>query len=409
MPSLRGCLLILLAVAPLSAQEWVAWRGPNGNGVVGAGTWNPAALSPAPCILWTTNVGMGHSAVAVRGQRLWTLGNRQNASGTYEDVVVCLDTRDGSQVWEFRYACPEKEDPGPAATPAVDGDRLYTLSREGHLYCLNTETGKVVWKRQLVQEGVIPASGMRVSSPLVLDETLVLSLNTAGLALNKRTGETVWSSEKGKAFTGSPVRFVYKEHTAVALPLADKVVAVNPADGRQLWSVSWSFMPDPIFFDNKMLAFSGRGGPALYDLSAETPVQLWTNSRAKCQFQSSVRLGDYAYGFGEDRSHGTQAFYCLDLKTGEKAWEETFVIWGSLIGTTDGHLVVILGQGELVIAQASPQGFKPVSRAQVVTMQPHDESKGYRRECHCWTNPVLVDRRIYIRNSWGELVCVDMR
>ena len=61
-----------------------------------------------------------------------------------------------------------------------------------------------------------------------------------------------------------------------------------------------------------------------------------------------------------------------------------------------GKLVVLSSTGELVIAEASPAGFKPLSRARVL---------GGR----CWVNPVLANGRIYCKNNKGDLVCLDVR
>jgi len=62
----------------------------------------------------------------------------------------------------------------------------------------------------------------------------------------------------------------------------------------------------------------------------------------------------------------------------------------------DGKLVILSEKGELVIADASPEGFKELARAKVL--------KGT-----CWTVPVLSGGRIYCRSHEGDLVCIDVR
>ena len=61
----------------------------------------------------------------------------------------------------------------------------------------------------------------------------------------------------------------------------------------------------------------------------------------------------------------------------------------------DGKLIIMSEPGELVIAQASPESFKALARAQVMGGK-------------CWTTPVLSNGRIYCRNSKGDVVCLDV-
>jgi hypothetical protein len=61
-----------------------------------------------------------------------------------------------------------------------------------------------------------------------------------------------------------------------------------------------------------------------------------------------------------------------------------------------GKFIALSDKGELMTAEVSPEGFKPISRAQVL---------GGR----CWTPPVLANGRIYCRNAKGDLACFDVR
>ena len=96
-------------------------------------------------MLWRATAGKGLSSFAVAAGRVYTLGNRDDI-----DTVFCWDTETGRELWRHSYSCPL--DPlsyegGPSATPAVDGDRVYTLSKSGRAFCLEAGTGKVIWTR----------------------------------------------------------------------------------------------------------------------------------------------------------------------------------------------------------------------------------------------------------------------
>jgi len=64
--------------------------------------------------------------------------------------------------------------------------------------------------------------------------------------------------------------------------------------------------------------------------------------------------------------------------------------------SADGRMIITSDKGELVIANATPSGFKALARAQIL---PRNK---------CWTVPVLANGKIYARNAKGDVVCVDV-
>ena len=108
---------------------------------------------------------------------------------------------------------------------------------------------------------------------------------------------------------------------------------------------------------------------------------------------SSVLVADHVYGF-----NGTirrALLTCVELASGREKWSERSVMSGALTAA-DGKLIVLTGRGELVIAEASPAGYRELARAQVLSGK-------------CWTVPVLSGGRIYARNAAGDVVCLDVR
>jgi outer membrane protein assembly factor BamB len=85
---------------------------------------------------------------------------------------------------------------------------------------------------------------------------------------------------------------------------------------------------------------------------------------------------------------------CVVFATGEVKWTDKVSGKGALM-LADGKLIVLSEAGELVVAAASPDGFKPISRAQVLGKT-------------CWAAPVLANGKIYCRNGGGDVVCVDV-
>ena len=147
-------------------REWIRWRGPNGNSVTDESAWRPEALQPQPKIRWRTNVGMGYSALCVKGDRVWTMGNRDK-----QDSVYCLSAKDGSEIWHYTYPCDDGSFSGPRATPVYDNGRLYTVSREGHLFCFKADTGDILWKKHLVNEANAEQRRWGIATSCVIDGT----------------------------------------------------------------------------------------------------------------------------------------------------------------------------------------------------------------------------------------------
>jgi outer membrane protein assembly factor BamB len=62
----------------------------------------------------------------------------------------------------------------------------------------------------------------------------------------------------------------------------------------------------------------------------------------------------------------------------------------------DHKIVMLSDTGELVVGEASPASFAPMSRAKILGEW-------------CWTAPTLANGRIYCRNNLGDLVCLDVK
>jgi outer membrane protein assembly factor BamB len=132
----------------------------------------------------------------------------------------------------------------------------------------------------------------------------------------------------------------------------------------------------------------------LFKIGAGQPQELWTSKKLRTQLNSAVLHDGFLYGTDGDTS-GKASFKCLSFETGEEKW--TVPNFGSGAATiADGKLIALSGTGELTVGPASPEGFKPTSRMQVLGGK-------------CWTAPVLSNGRIYCRNGRGDVVAVDVR
>ncbi|MDB6065666.1 MAG: qgdA [Pedosphaera sp.] len=389
-------LSTMLLAATAGAEDWHRWRGPDANGISKETGWQSQWPAEGPKQLWKVSVGTGFSSMTVSQGRVYTLGN----DGDKTDTVYCLDAATGAIVWKYAYECaldPHFYEGGPSATPVENDGLVYSLSRKGDFFCLDAAKGTVIWKKDLHAgdfANEIPTWGFS-GSPLVEGNLVILDVGAAGIAFDKKTGNPAWTSGKSVSGYATPVPFNSGKTRCVAISAVDTLEAIAVADGKKVWSFPWKTTydinaTDPIISDSKVFISSGIGhGCALLDISQAEPKVIWQNKNMKTHFNTSVLWDGYLYGVDE-----SPALKCISWETGEVKWSDSKFGKGSLI-LADGKIIGLSDKGELIIAEASPACFKPISRAQVLGGK-------------CWTTPVLSNGRIYCRNAKGDLVCLDV-
>ena len=408
------CSLFVSYIIINSAQatDWLRWRGSDADGIFKETNWNPNALDGGPKRLWKTNLGIGFSSISVQGHYLYSLGNNVDEDGTQRDIVYCLDTRTGKVIWQYSYPCDQGGWPGPRATPTIDGSRVYTLSRAGHLFCFDNKTGKVLWNRNIIEDGLAIDPDCGISgSPVVHGDLLILNAGRSGLGIDKRTGQIVWDSGPHKCGFATPVLYQNGNNARAAILGRTRLYSVDVNTGRVVWSIPWKTRyeensPDPVILGNRLFISTGYGkGCALYTLNSGQPTVVWQNRNMSNHFHTCVILNGYIYGI-----HGVTgkncSLRCLDFKTGDVMWEKPFA-FGPVMAAGD-KLIILTETGHLHIAEASPQGYREISSANVIDV-PYDRYRARTKQCKCWIPPVLSNGRMFVRNSWGDLICLDMR
>src|SRR5215831_4863705 len=142
--------IILLGVAA-TAADWPQWRGPRRDGISQETGLLQEWPKQGPKLLWQAqDLGDGYATPAVVGSRIYLLSNH----GMDNEFVQSRSIDDGKPVWTVRLGKVGNADQQPSypkarSTPTVDGDRLYALSSDGDLVCLETSTGAAVWRKSL--------------------------------------------------------------------------------------------------------------------------------------------------------------------------------------------------------------------------------------------------------------------
>jgi outer membrane protein assembly factor BamB len=389
--------LFLSAFAlPSQANDWPGWLGPNRNSISHETGWLKEWPKQGLKQLWQAKVGLGFSTVSVKDGRLFTMGH-----GDGSDTVYCLNSESGEEIWKHSYPCSLHEDsrgvPGTGATPTADGDCVYTLSRDGHLFCLDAASGDVRWFRNPHKELETKMSMFGFTgSPLVTDRFAIVDVGAA-VALDKKTGEIAWSTGDFGGTYASPQSFKYEGQELVTVFNSTGLIVLKANSGEEFCRKPWptpqfdTNSATPVVSGNKIFISSGYDrGCALLEISGATePAILWEDEKARTYYNTWVLWEGHFYGFVEEE------LVCIEFETGKRRWAEKSVGKGCAI-VVDGMLVILSEKGELVLAEADPQKYGEVSRSHNI---------GGR----CWSLPVLADGRLYLRNSKGLLVCLDVR
>jgi outer membrane protein assembly factor BamB len=393
------CMASLAHCGKAVAADWPNWRGPNRNGVSHETGWSATWPADGPRLLWKASIGTGFASMAVSNGRVYAMGNIND-----NDILYCFDAGTGNEIWKKSYPCPlfkKQHEGGPAATPTVHGDFVYTFSKNGDAICFKVDTGQIVWHRKLAKElGVKHPTWYFSSSPLVMDNLVILNAGTAGIALDKSNGNLVWQNGSGPCGYASAVPFTVGGQKCVAIFASTELFGVVAATGKVIWRLKWKTSweinaADPIVLGDTMFISSGYNkGCALLKIEKDKVTEIWRNRNMRNHCNSCVLWKGHIYGF-DGQFGGGGKLTCIDYNTGQRKWAQGGLGTGSLM-VAEGKLVVLGERGKLVIARASPEKYEQLASAQVLTGK-------------CWTVPVLANGRIYARNAAGDLVCIDVR
>jgi outer membrane protein assembly factor BamB len=397
-----ACFILAGFCVIAGAEDWPNWRGPNYNGISDEKNWDPLKIKEGVKPLWKASIGTGFSAISVSDGRAYAMGNT-GAKGVDEnkhaDIVYCFNAETGKEIWKHTY--PQRLDPkyyegGTLASPTVADGKVYTIGKDGEAICLDAGTGEQIWHKNLLKDlGVKRTTWGQSGSPLILGNKVIYNVGMKAVALNKDNGSLIWKSGQEPSGYATAVPFMTGNQQCFALFGFRDIIGVVAATGKELWRFPWQTKydvnaADPIVEGNKVFISSGYNiGCTLLEIHGGTVTEVWRNKNMRNKMNASVLWKDYIYGVDEGGE-----LRCLDFKTGEIVWAQKGFGMGSLM-IADGKLIVMAEKGNLVIAEATPDSYKLISEAKILSPR-------------CWSVPVLADGRIYVRNAKGDMVCLEV-
>lgn len=359
------CLLVLASSAQCRSAEWKQFRGPDGQGHADAKDL-PLKWSEEENVRWKTAIpGRGWSSPVFEGETVWMttavaealtgealeaaqkeklagnpLAKQMSLVGSVSLRAVSVDVRSGkllSDVELIKVSNPpaiHSLNSYASPTPVLDGNLLLAHFGELGTACLDTYTGKVLWKSVLPSAHAVGAG----SSPVVYQDLFIVPCDGTDqqyvVALNKRTGKEVWKTNRPK-MTGligdfhkaysTPLLVSAAGKDQVIVPGAQWVVSYDPASGRELWRVrhgdGFSNVPRPVVANDLVCVCTGFMQPQLIAirLDGEGDVTAshvaWKIPKSVPTMPSPVVAGNEIY-YVTDQGVAT----CADARTGDVVW-----------------------------------------------------------------------------------------
>jgi outer membrane protein assembly factor BamB len=379
---------------------WTDFRGPRRDGVYSERplltNWPTGGLKP----LWRQPIGGGYASFVVANGLAFTIEQRRE-----REAVTAYDSATGREVWAHSYPAVFDDDfhmggEGPRATPTSHDGRLYALGARGDFFCFAAQDGRILWQTNILTENNAAnlMYGM-AAAPLVVDGKVILLPGHSVVAYDAVTGRRTWRALDDQAAYMSPMVVTLAGRRQLLVVMATRAVGLDLADGRLLWEFAWKVSYDnniaqPVLVGtNRLVLSAGYGTGAVCVEVKESPngfaaTEIWRNRNLKNKFTSSVLHEGHIYGLDED------ILVCLDAATGERKWKDGRYGYGQLL-LADGHLVILGGDGELALVQASPEHRIEVARFPALRGK-------------TWNHPAIADGRLFVRNA-VEMACFDLR
>ena len=413
---LSGSLLFFTAVAN---ADWPHVRGPQSDGTVASTVVTPWG-SQGPKKLWKVPTPDGFSSFSVKDGRAFTLVTR-NLEGIPREVCVALDANTGKELWIASFnpakydgggndgTADNKGGDGPRSTPTLDGDKVYVLTADLVLGCLDAKTGKEIWKREIIKEHAgRQINWKNAASALVEGNLVFLAGGGAGeslIGIDKLTGKTVWKAHDEKMTHANPVPATIHGVRQIIFFTQSGLVSVAPKDGALLWKQAFKFNVStasaPVVGGDIVYCAAGYSvGSAAFRVSHQagkwSTEQLYRingNKPVANHWSTPVYKDGHLYGMFSFKEYGTGPLKCVELATGKVKWEQGGFGPGNVI-IAGNDIVALSDKGELVLVEATPASYKEKARADVL-------------DGKCWSNPALSDGRIYVRST-KEGACFDV-
>jgi outer membrane protein assembly factor BamB len=395
-----GISALLMAFFSIAyAENWPGWRGPGSLGI-STEKGIPAKWDLAKNLQWKVEVpGLGHSSPIVWGNRVfvttaissdpkedyWEKGfprsDRGPDAAEISWKVFCFDRDTGKLLWE-RTAIRRKpvnarhtKNSYSSQTPVTDGTYIYAFFGDQGMFCYDFQ-GKLIWSKDLGDFTMRNGWGLG-SSPILYGNLVIQTCDqeTGGsfiVALNKKTGETEWKTDRDEASSWStPFLYLQGARAELVVNATRAIRSYDPETGKLLWEcrgpATSITTPTPTSSNGLLFVSSGfiveqvrpvtafrpgaNGDITLKEGETQSASIAWRQLTAAPYIPSPTAYGDYIFVLFD------QGFIsCYEAKTGREVYGKTRIDIGANFSASpvvmEGKLYCMSEDGDVYVINA---------------------------------------------------------
>lgn len=245
MPKFFALLLGLVIPVGGMAEEWNRFRGPNGSGLAAEGNI-PSHWTANDYVHQIKLPGNGNSSPVIWKDKLFVTAAEEASRQRH---LVCYHTLTGKKLWQeswpFEKEKKHAKNTFASNTPACDAERVYTLwqAQANSQLVACDHAGKRLWQIELGPYESNHGCGL---SPIVVGNIVVVNNNQEGkdsylLGVEAATGKEVWrvSRKPVKATYSTPTVFrnAIGEDELIFTSWHYGFTSVNPLTGKVNWEL----------------------------------------------------------------------------------------------------------------------------------------------------------------------------
>lgn len=411
-------IFLLFAANFAYASDWPQYLGPNRNAVSGEKGLLRSWPAEGPKVLWTIPLGEGFGGPAISEGKVYVYDRVEDKT----NILRCLDLLTGKEEWTFSNESPGSVSfDGSRSVPTIDGDRIYICDLFGNLNCIDKNTHKALWNKNIWTDfgGKDYPKWAIAQNPLVYENMVIVASQTLEVGLvayDKQNGNIIWKTPKlpgnESYVTPAIVRISGEDHlTMITAASRDgsikgAVLGYNPKTGDLLWTYEgWQCgipVPNVTEIGNNQLFVTGgyNAGSALIQIdkseNSYTVKEVMTSKDFLAHVHPAVLYKGYLYGQGTENTV-KDGFVCMDLE-GNAKWKTiktpAFDKGGYIL--VDDMIISSDGEKKLYLIEPNPNEFKVLAEAELLNTK------------QSWAPLALSDGKLVIRDQ-GQMKCVLLK
>lgn len=404
---LKKSLLVIsvfILVSCSDRSEPSQWRGPDRDGKYPQtgllDQWPDDGLH----MLWSyEGLGAGHGSVSVAGDQIFVLGMPDTMG-----VIYSFDM-EGNLIWQKEYGLEWHINyTGTRSSITIVDDQLYFVSGQGVAFCMEKETGEVLWSVDMFERfGAQETAWGIAESPLLDGDRIILTpggVEHNVVALDRFTGETVWSSTGNGEQSAycSPILVKHNDMRLIVTMTAASVLGIDADNGDTYWRIAHKQgnkinANSPVYEAGRVFSASAQAdttqGHLMIQLSEDgkSAEAGWRNEELFNLLGGIILHEGSLYSSTYDK----REWFCIDAETGNLNYMSDQVAGGAII-FADGLFYCYGTDGVLALVEADETNCRVISSFEVpLGTDQH------------WAHPVIHDTRLYVRHG-NALMCFDI-